>query len=506
MNRENQIDCINKSEFDVTIIGGGVSGARLYDELCGRGCRVLLVDKGDFGCGTSQASGMMIWGGLLYLKNLDFKTVYKLCKARDGLISSFPDKVDSCSFRYMPCKKGGRSRSFVYSALMLYWLLGSRKRHLPKSEKLFSEVDLIQKCKFKSSLVYEEAFLNLSDSRFVLEWLMPWKSEYNQALNYCSVQESHFDGKLWNLDILDSRTNRNVSCRSKYIVNAAGVWTDEVNAEFGIDSKYKHIFSKGVHINLPRPEEHKTAMIFEMGQHGDSQSYVPWGPVSMWGPTETTVENLREGFSPSEEDIEFLLNMANKNLSKKATVEDIVSVRCGVRPLAVESSFNNKDVYPLDLSRKHRVFHDKSKNFLALYGGKLTSCGILAEEVAEKLNLQERNLTKRIIEQPDSFISFPGISGRMPSPQWCRDHEACYTLEDYLRRRSNISQWVANEGFGKHWQNEQLLREIAAVFPKGDEEFKEKISKVKNNIINRMVDNGEVDNRKRSSEHSLACI
>ena len=486
--RKQQNESINRNHFDVTIIGGGISGASLYYELCSQGYKVLLIDKGDFGCGTSQASGMMIWGGLLYLKNLDFKTVAKLCSARDQMLVDFPHIVAPCNFRYLPCSKGGRHRFFVYAALILYWLMGSRNRLFPCSEKEFSELELIKKEKFKDSLLYEEAFLRLSDFRFVLSWLTPWNSDRTQALNYCKIENATFLNNKWHIDFEDKLTNRQLSCSSQFIVNAAGIWTDEVNLKLGIESPYKHIFSKGVYLNLPRPDRHLVPLIFEMGQQGDSQSYVPWGQVSMWGPTETTINDFRSGFIPVEDDINFLLDMANSNLKRQYKINDIISLRCGVRPLAVKNGFN-KEVYSLNLSRKHLIHKNDRMNFLALYGGKLTSCRLLAKEVVNLIE-SEIQATKNtpIAHKYKTSYTFPGLEKSMPSPRWCFDFESCYTLEDYLRRRTNIAQWVPNGGFGRNWENKSYLLEISKTFhhAKGEQIFNIYYNKVKNNVLNRL--------------------
>ena len=481
MKRDELIGFAKNSEFDVLILGGGISGARIYSELCDRGYKTILLDKGDFACGTSQASGMMVWGGLLYLKSLDFKTVYKLCKARDSMIQALPDCVGSQTFRYMPSQSGGRSRTLVYFALLLYWLIGSRKRQLPRGEANFPERSLLNDHLFRKSLLYEEAFLNFSDCRFVLNWLMAWQSENTVPLNYCSVGDKKFKDNKWHLGVRDKVSNENFEFKAKYIVNATGVWTDKVNADFKIDSDYKHIFSKGVYINLPRPAEHKNSMIFEMGQNGDSQSYVPWGPVSMWGPTETTVKSLEGSFKADKADIDFLLNMANKNLKKDYAVSDVVSVRTGVRPLAVKTGFNKK-VYPLNLSRKYLINKFEHKNFLSIYGGKLTSSGLLAEEVSDLLSRFLKKGKNQVVQKsPDDFISFPGIQDSIPSPQWCRDNEACHTLEDYLRRRTNISQWIANEGFGKRFEHGHILKSFHAVFTNDGDCYQKYSNSVKSN-------------------------
>jgi glycerol-3-phosphate dehydrogenase len=98
-----------ETHFDVAIVGAGINGACLYHELCGRGYKVLLLDKGNFACGTSQSSAMMVWGGLLYLRNFDFKAVIDFSLSRDRMIESLNGRIRSQVFRYIPAANNGRN-------------------------------------------------------------------------------------------------------------------------------------------------------------------------------------------------------------------------------------------------------------------------------------------------------------------------------------------------------------------------------------------------------------
>lgn len=93
---------LDQRVFDVVVVGGGINGACLYHYLCAAGYSVLLVDARDFAGATSQASAMMIWGGLLYLRNWDLLTVWRLCAARDRMIRQIEDWVEVRPFRYLP--------------------------------------------------------------------------------------------------------------------------------------------------------------------------------------------------------------------------------------------------------------------------------------------------------------------------------------------------------------------------------------------------------------------
>ena len=126
---------LNNSDFDVVIVGGGISGASLFARMASEGYKTLLIDKGDFGSATSQASGMMIWGGLLYLKSLDFRTVLSLCRDRDVLISGCPSRIRSQYFYYFPLRRGWQYTPLVKGGLDFYRLLGGMRRARNYKEK-----------------------------------------------------------------------------------------------------------------------------------------------------------------------------------------------------------------------------------------------------------------------------------------------------------------------------------------------------------------------------------
>lgn len=475
--RQRSWEKIDGQVFDVTIIGGGINGACLYDHLCQQGYKVLLVDKGDFACGTSQASGMMIWGGLLYLKNLDFLTVFNLSKARDNIIRERGNLVRSSSFRYVLNPKSRRGRWLMQSALYFYWLLSLAERKFPVFNKQFPEKSFIHPKEHNGSLLYEEGFLNLSDARFVLQWISPHQTNLNVPLNHCLVEDGQFNfrDRQWTLDLTDRLNGQQTQARSRVIINCAGVWTDTLNQTFGIRSPYKHVFSKGVYLGIKRPPEHESPLIFEMGSHGDTLTFTPWGPISLWGPTETAVDSIEEGFSINQKDTDFLLRHLHKNLNLKITGSDIISLRCGIRPLVVKTGYN-KSSYPLDLSRKHQVYSDPRLPWISTYGGKITGCVSLAQKVCSQLSKIISPTPAHlppIQNIPETLIAcdhFPGLEEKVPTLEWCMEKEFCYTLEDYLRRRTNIAQWIPRQGLGQNNENHSLLRNLATQLCDGDDE------------------------------------
>lgn len=474
MDREKQFEAIGcDGDYDVVILGGGVNGACLYDRLCRDGYRTLLVDRGDFASGTSQASGMMVWGGLLYLRNFDLSTVFQLSLDRDRMVRDMPSRLSPQSMRYLPSSRGGASHALVHAGLWFYWMLAMGQRHAPGSQDDFAELDLLRPGLVRGSLTYEEAVLDSSDARFVFRWIAPHGGSGQLALNYARVTGSHsrLDDR-WHLDLEDLRSGESVAVRAALIVNCTGVWTDAVNASFGISTPFRHAFSKGVYVAVPRPEQHRSSLFFELDEHRDVISFVPWGPVSLWGPTETAIGDLAEGMAATGEDVDYLLGQYRRRFREPVATDDIVSIRCGVRPLVVERDYQ-QSCYPLELSRRQEVVSDQERPWISCYGGKLTGCVRMAARTAA---IVARTVSpSRAHQLPDDdwergmeTATFPGLDESVPSAAWCARRELCCTLTDYLRRRTNIGPWVPRMGLGRHDEHAPALREYALQIARGD--------------------------------------
>lgn len=464
----------NLKVFDVVIIGAGINGATLFDSLCRQGYRALLIDKADFANGSSQSSGMMIWGGLLYLTNLEFGYVAKLSSDRDAMIQEKNQWVTPKMMRYIPLKKMGRSKWWVYVGLWFYWVLSFGRRKMPKVQRQFSERDLLNPAVADSSLCYEEAVLETSDARFVYRQIAPHQTPEQLAINYCTVC-GRFDDQVnaWQLDLKDQLTLQNHSVRAKMIVNCAGVWTDEVNAKFDIKAPVKHVYSKGVYIGFSRPSSHESSVFFDLGEHDDVITYVPWGSVSLWGPTETMESDLAKGYEVSSADIDYLIRHYNQRFKKQVTRSDIVSLRCGVRPLVVPVDSAMHEGYPLDLSRNPEVIVDSKKPWISCYGGKITGATRMAavamsqiQKVIRPIGVSHQPLDGWESQVP--WIKLAHFPYPLPSPRWCAEHEQCLTLSDYLRRRTNVAQWNARCGLGLNNENFESIMFIAIELSLGD--------------------------------------
>ena len=207
--------------YDVAIIGGGVQGACIFERLSRLGYRVLLVDKDDFGSGTSQASAMLVWGGLLYLKNLDVAEVWRLSALRDQMIQRRVGGAHPHGLAYVFGQRPNQSCWFIHAGLWVYWLLGRGRRRSPIRERDLRERLFLQPEKAIDALIFEEGQLPISDARFVFEWIAQGRNCGGLARNYCRVGNGNFDSseRLWRLELRDGISGEDSTAKAKCVPN-----------------------------------------------------------------------------------------------------------------------------------------------------------------------------------------------------------------------------------------------------------------------------------------------
>jgi glycerol-3-phosphate dehydrogenase len=278
------------------------------------------------------------------------------------------------------------------------------------------------------------------------------------------------------VQLTDTLSGATTHVAVRMVVNAAGPWADAVNAGAGITAPFRHVLSRGVSLCLPRDPRHDAHLVFDTDD-GNALTLAPWGPVALWASTESLHPDVETAGRIEPADVTYLLDHYNARFRTRVTVDDVVSLRVGVRPVPVTPG-QRIDPRGLGLSRHHRLHLDSSRPWLTIFGGKLSGCHGVAREV--RALVQER-LAPAAAPSPtpsapppmraDSIphITFPGMPTPLVAPQWSAGNEHCHTLEDYVRRRTTIAQWIPGGGFGRHDEHLTTMRALARALHHGDD-------------------------------------
>lgn len=377
--------------FDVVVVGAGINGAVTAAALAARGVRVALLDRGDFAGQTSMHSSNLAWGGIKYMETLEFGLVRKLCLARNRLMRAYPHAVRETRFLTTVPRAFRLPRWVLYFGAWLYWWIGSRFTQTPRllsRAELAKEQPQLDVDKSVGGFEYSDAHLVDGDARFVFGFVRGAIEAGALALNYAQAVGSQHDGALWRTQVRDGRHGDSpvVIVRSRTLVNACGPFADAYNAQCGIATRFRHVLSKGVHLIVRRLTERSRVMAF-FASDGRLFFAIPMGHRSCIGTTDSRAQELPA--RTTEEDRRFILSNINAwlRLPEPLTTHDIIAERCGVRPLVMPRNVDDPTgaVDWTQLSRKHVVEIDAAKKHITIFGGKLTDCLNVGEELTEGL-------------------------------------------------------------------------------------------------------------------------
>jgi glycerol-3-phosphate dehydrogenase len=384
--RNTNLHKLRQQEFDVLIVGGGINGAVSAAALAGRGVRVALIDKGDFSGGVSSSSSNLAWGGIKYLESHEYLLVNKLCQSRNHLMKHYPSTVKEVRF-LTSIQRGFRFWPFfVFLGSVLYWLIGRGATKAPRymSAKALQKAEaVIDTSEVAGGLEYSDCYLYDNDARFVFKFIRASLNYGCIAVNYVESLQASREGEKWLTTAKDQVSGETFTIRSSAIVNACGPYVDSLNEVNGESTQYHHLFSKGVHLIVDQiTDSHRVLAFF--ASDGRLFFLIPMGPKTCIGTTDTQVDSPL--VSVTDEDRDFVLSNANAvlNLEKPLTREDIIAERVGVRPLARKGRGGVADW--IELSRKHVIEVDEESNYLSIFGGKLTDCLNVGNEVAGKIS------------------------------------------------------------------------------------------------------------------------
>lgn len=376
---------LREERFDVVVVGGGINGAVSAAALAGKGARVALIERKDFASETSQSSSNLAWGGIKYLESYEFGLVRKLCLSRNHLMRAYPSTVQEIRFFTAIARGFRHSRFLLYFGALFYWLIGNAFTRLPRllsRRKIAGDEPVVKTEGLTGGFEYSDAYLHDNDARFVFNFIRQSLDHGCVAANYVEVTGARKEGGDWLLTCEDRSTEQGrFELRARVLVNACGPFADNFNTRASTPTRHRHVFSKGIHLVVDRITPNKRVLTF-FADDGRLFFVIPMGPKTCIGTTDTKVD--APVAQVTDEDRAFVLDNINKrlNLAEPIRPEDVIAERCGVRPLVVSGATPGQ-VDWVQLSRKHAVEVDSAKRILSIFGGKLTDCLNVGDEVAD---------------------------------------------------------------------------------------------------------------------------
>ena len=388
--RDANIRRLGDGLFDVLVVGAGINGAVSSASLAGRGASVALIDRGDFGSFTSQESSNLVWGGFKYLEHYELPLVFGLCRSRNRLMKAYPDNVKEIPFLAALDRSSPYPPWFASLGAAAYWgigLFGTRPPRLYDAERVKREEPAIDTTNVRGAIQYQDAYLVDNDSRFVFSFVRSAIEAGAAAANYVELVGAQRVGDRWLARLRDTDNGHEFTTSARTIVNAGGPFVDELNGQWGLSTKHRIVYSKGVHLVVPRLTTTRHDRVLAFFDDTQRLFYViPMGRRSVIGTTDTRVDTPFTHVDA--DDRQFLLDQINARLDRPQplTIDDVIAERSGVRPLVVKRDGRRHDESDwTSLSRKHEIECDPERMVVTVFGGKLTDCLNVGAEVAAEI-------------------------------------------------------------------------------------------------------------------------
>ena len=384
LDRQSVVEKLQADEFDIAVIGGGITGAGIALDAASRGLKVALVEKGDFASGTSSKSTKLIHGGLRYLKQFDFWLVKEVGSER-AIVHKLAPHLVLPEKMLLPLIEGGSYGKWLTSiGLKVYDILaqvgGDDKRQMLEKKEALALEPLLPKKILKGAGFYAE--YRTDDARLTIENIKTSLAYGAQALNYAQVTDFlYYDGhKVSGVKVKDLITDNEFEIRAKYVISAAGPWVDELRAvNHSKKGKRLHL-TKGVHLVFPHEKLPVRQSVYFDVPDGRMIFAIPRGKVTYVGTTDTNFDLDKDHVTTDIADAIYLISAVNNMFPKiDLELEDIESSWAGLRPLIHEEGKSASE-----LSRKDEIFTSDT-GLISMAGGKLTGYRKMAERVVNRV-------------------------------------------------------------------------------------------------------------------------
>ena len=404
--RNSTIRALARDDFDVLVIGGGITGAGVARDAALRGLRVALVEQEDFASGTSSRSSRLIHGGVRYLEHGEFAMVFESSQERRTLLRIAPHLVRPLAFTW-PVYAAARVRRWQLAAALTLYDALALFRNVKRHQRLSSAGVLALEPRVRGDgLLGGARYFDAAtdDARLTLATALSARDAGAALLTHARVETMRIDGgRVTGAIVRDRLGGTTLEVRARIVVNAAGPWSDGVDALAGVSVGGRVRGSKGVHIAVPRARIGNVAALTVLApQDGRVMFVLPAGDFAIVGTTDDYELVVPEEVRASEFDVAYLLAAANHYFPEAALRrDDVVAAWAGLRPLAAGTSGGSD---PSAASREHAIAQPVA-GLVSVTGGKLTTYRAMAREVVDVV---QRALAMPVSRATTSRRALPG--------------------------------------------------------------------------------------------------
>ena len=407
--RDRALARLADEEFDVLVIGGGITGVGVALDAAARGLHVGLVERRDFASGTSSKSSKLVHGGLRYLQQREYVLVYENLAERQLLLKNAPHLVRPLPFLIPLFGRGGVVKKTVarayQTALWMYDLTGGLrigKRHRRISlDEVMEHLPTLRREYLVAGFIYYDA--QADDARLTLTVARTAVLDHGAvAVNYAPVVGLLKDSG--GSRVTGARLEDGTEVRASVVVNAAGVWVDEVRALDEDCDPCSLRPAKGIHITVPREKvPADIAAVIPVLKDRRSIFVVPWGDRVYLGTTDTDYDGPLDDPPVTRDDVMYILDAINTFVTEPVTEADVLGSWAGLRPL-VKSARSERTA---DLSRRHSVTISET-GLITVTGGKLTTYRKMAADTVDEA---VRILGRGRRRSPTKHLALRGATG-----------------------------------------------------------------------------------------------
>jgi len=417
--REQHLDRAMKEEFDVVIIGGGITGGGIARDAAMRGLKTVMFEAYDFTSGTSSKSSKLLHGGIRYLEQFHLSLVFEASQERrlhSDLLS--PHLAAPVPFMIPIYPWSPHRWSTVCLGVFLYDMLALFRNH--GSRYLFRgttelEEDRIEKKDLRGSVVYHDVVMD--DSRITIENVKSAAFHGAVTLNYCGITSfGKTNGKIASVFVQDSIGGKEFEVKGRTFINATGPWSDKIRKMAEANAEPQLRPTKGTHFLLPKNVlGRKHAFVLTAKQDNRVFFSIPWFDRTLVGTTDTDykpeVDGPLEDIQPTLNERDYLMESVKRTFPESTVRwEDIIASFAGLRPLVSEGKAN-----PSAVSREHRIWRENNGLF-NIAGGKYTTYRTMAAEILDFVIKEEGHrlsATKAVATQGEPLVIHDRAEGIM---------------------------------------------------------------------------------------------